>query len=707
MFQGGAYQQASNFETYELSLEGTWWDNKVGFEVAYYEQKHFSKSSNPLQGEQARMIYIDPNRYIIGTTNGQKDGPWIPNPNFLQPTMSSFWQGNHLTNDRDSFRATAFMELHANDFLEEGFMTKLLGRLRVTGVYQTRTLRDAEAYGRFKIDADAVKAAIEGDTALSFATYRTGIVAALPYTGSVDFGAINSIVDLQGINLKPMPYGGARARPPLDLTWNSWSQKDNAFVDFEATTYNLDDNQNYPAAFFSGKGLEKLDSQVIVGQQYLWADSIVLFGSWRKDKQRSTSISAPRGTGPYGNDGDDVLDPDFLAGPKSENLGLDANEETTSWGITVHTPPELKEMLPSGMDLSLYYSEASNFQPTAGRVNVYNEVIAPVSGETEERGFILSLLNGKLVARFNQYETSTVNNSFDVGGVSASEGILIGLVEQLDNPDNVSQGFTAADSQAVLPPQGVIDVNGFVPDWVNFEAVTNRNSGDNGRQDYVSKVNEIEITYNPNSNWTMMIGISRQETTLSNTYPVLQQYVNDFVIPNWVNSAFAKNYFIDEDATTTLASRAQTSIVDPVLQALTQDGLVTIEQREWHVKFNTSYRFGRDHDMIPDFLGDFTIGGGIRWQDKLGIGFGVSQNEFGNYAKDPDKPFYGPDQAFVDLFFRSQYELQRGHILSVQLNIKDLTNHNELVPFYANPDGRKLYRFLEGRVISLSATLEF
>jgi hypothetical protein len=41
------------------------------------------------------------------------------------------------------------------------------------------------------------------------------------------------------------------------------------------------------------------------------------------------------------------------------------------------------------------------------------------------------------------------------------------------------------------------------------------------------------------------------------------------------------------------------------------------------------------------------------------------------------------------------------------LNVKDLTDHDELVPFYANPDGSRFYRILEGRLFVLSATLEF
>jgi len=43
----------------------------------------------------------------------------------------------------------------------------------------------------------------------------------------------------------------------------------------------------------------------------------------------------------------------------------------------------------------------------------------------------------------------------------------------------------------------------------------------------------------------------------------------------------------------------------------------------------------------------------------------------------------------------------------LQLNIKDLTNNDGLIPFVANPDGGKFYRIEEGRLISASATINF
>jgi hypothetical protein len=218
---------------------------------------------------------------------------------------------------------------------------------------------------------------------------------------------------------------------------------------------------------------------------------------------------------------------------------------------------------------------------------------------------------------------------------------------------------------------------------------------------------EIEISYNPTPQWTLLLTLAQQETVTSNVFPTVNQFVDDFVIPTWVNTNFAQNFILNPDTGQTLAERAQTTIVDPARQAASLAGIPSYEQREWRVNLNTSYNFGRNNDMIPDWLGDFTIGGGIRYQDRMGIGFGLHTDEFGDIAFNPDDAYWAPSQTFIDLFFRSVYQLSDSRDLILQLNIKDVTDHDGVYPFYAQPDGSKLYRFLEGRLVTVSATLTF
>jgi hypothetical protein len=714
LFNGGTAQQGADWEIYNASIEGNYFQNRLGFEVAYYEQKFDSRGNNSLQGIQQRTIYIDPNVYLLATTDGTADGPLMPNPNFGRPVMGGNTGGNDLTNDRDGFRIQAYGDIRFDDFMnEDSWLTKLLGRLTITGLLDESSVFNKQAYSRGdRIDQATLAAAIGGGDVNGYVwpAERSGQQFALPVKNNTDFLSINSLSDLAGVGIQGVSYGRERSHLQGNLynTYTGWDQHNARFTTFDTEVRTLwDDESNYPAAFFASKRLTEVDSKVLVAQSYLWDNTIVLTGTWRSDESSTASVSAPTVAGRP--DVDNTLLESYVVGPRSRDLVKTYDDETTSWSAVVHTPDFIKEKLPSGMNLSLHYAESDNFVPSGANVNIYNELVPAQSGKTEEMGFTVGAFDGKLLARFNWFETTAANNRFENAAVNAPAGILVNLAHQLDNPANVAQGFTAADAQAVLPPQGVIDISGFQVDWNNPNAATqNRNSADTGTQDFAAEGMEIEIAYNPTPKWTILATIARQETVKSNTFPVMQDFVNSFVIPQWVNSDFAKNYYINDDASQTLADLAQTVIVDNVTRGALQDGSPSIEQSEWRFSINTSYNLGEFNDAtVLKYLGNITVGGGIRWQDKVGIGFGVAQNELGDYAFDLNQPYWGDDTLFVDVFARFRWDLANDREFALQINIKDLTNNSGLQPYVANPDGSVLYRILEGRLLTASATFSF
>jgi hypothetical protein len=703
LFSGGHSQQHADWEVFTASIEGNYFDNRLGFTASFYQQDFASRSNNTLQGNLNRSIYIDPNEFLIGTTDGTGDGPLLPNPNYGRPVMGGSSGGNDLYTNRESSRVQAYYDLQFADFMDEdSWVTKLLGHFTLTGLVEKSREESKEAYGRDAVDwTQLVNVVGGGDTSLfSWANQRIGQKWALPVGNDMNFLNISSIGDLAGANIGAVPFGRQNFRPTPYASYTAWSPASQAFVEFDTRTFTLNDNDNGSNAFFAGKSTTEVDSQVMVGQSYLWDGMIVLTGTWRNDVQSSGSVGV--GNVPGRTQVENVFLPSYVAGP--QNLAEDADEDTTSWSVMVHTPEFLAERLP--FELSVYASEADNFQPAAGRVTVWNDTIAPITGTTEEKGIIVEAFDGKVSARFNWYETSVQNTSFDIGGISPYAGILTNLVRQLGNPDNISQGFTEAQSRALLAPQGVQDVSGFVPDYANLDAETNRNSGDNGTQDFTAEGMEVEIAYNPTPSWTMLFTVGQQETVTSNTYPELGRLVDEFVIPTWINNTDAQNFFINNDATETLAQQAQRNIVDPYNRGRLQDGNPSKEQAEWRWAFNTSYSLG-NAEFIPNWLGDLTVGGGMRWEDQVGIGFGAIENEFGAWVEDLNQPFFSGTSFFVDVFARMRYQLDDNRSFSLQINIKDLMDNSDLKPFAATPDGNKYYRFTEGRLIALSGTLEF
>ncbi len=711
--------QGADFDVIEASIEGNWLEGRVGFEVAGYDQNFSSWGNNMLQGIENRLIFIDMNQSLMAQ---DASGNWLPNPNYGQPTMGGQYGGNDLFTNRETFRATAYAEIAANDFMDEdSWVTRLLGRLRLTGNYTDRTIESGQAYdGEGGVNPLMVADALNGGDASQGiwnyrADFRKGMSYTLPHNASstgANFLGITSLSDLQGINIGTVPFAGQRDRPVSPASITGWDRINSGFTTFDAEVYRLRENDNYWTTFFTDKSKTKVESKILLGQWWLWDDTIALLGSWRNDKAKSASVSAPNIVIPTPSGGTstlnrprNTLDPDFLAGPK--NLSSIADEDSTSYSVVVHTPDFIREMLPGGTEISLFRSESDNFQPSSSNVNIFNERTPPEGGETIEEGFMLSALDGKLNARVNWFETSAVNSRAENSSVNSYAGILVDLVEGTVFPENVANGWTVADAQAVLPPQGVIDVSGFQPNWANGTAVEARSSNDTATQDFTAEGMEIEISYNPTPEWTLLLTIAQQETVTSNVYATVNQFVDDFVEPVWVNSSFAQGFILNEETGQTLAERAQTSIVDPARKAASLAGIPAYEQREWGINFNTSYNVGRMDGLILDWLGDFTIGGGMRYQDKMGIGFGLHTNEFGEIAFNRDDAYYAPSQTFYDLFFRSVYQLSDKYDLTVQLNIRDLTDHDGLYPFYAQPDGSKLYRIQEGRLATLSGTIEF
>lgn len=713
LFNGGTAQQGADWEVYNASIEGNYFDNRLGFEVSYFEQQFDSWGNNSLQGILQRTIYIDPNVYLISTADRTGTGALVPNPNFGRPVMGGNTGGNNLTTDRDAFRIQGYGEIRFDDFMaKDRWLTKLLGRFTLTGLIEENSTYNKEAYSRGDpLDYAILAQNIGGGSLTGFAwpAQRSGQQFALPVASDINFLTINSPSDLAGAGIRGVSHGRDRSfgQGIITNSYTGWNQHTERFVDFSSPISTMWNSPNdFPAAFFASKRLTEVESNVLVGQSYLWDGTVVLTGTWRKDKSSTAAVSAPTLAGRT--DVDNTYDPAYLRGPRSSDLVETYNDKTTSWSAVVHTPDFIQRRIPGNIALSFHYAKSDNFVPSGSNVNIYNELVAAISGKTEEKGFTLGALDGKLNARFNWFETDSANNRFENGAISTPATILQNLAHQLDNPLNVAQGFTAADAQAVLPPQGVIDVSGFVVDWNNPNAAsTSRNSADTGTRDFSAKGMEIEIAYNPTEKWTVLLTAGQQKTVTSNTYPVMKQFVESFVIPNWVNSSFAQKFYINDAGTQTLAELAQTAIVENVQRAALEDGKPTIEQAEWRWSVNSSYHLGRFNEGILKWFGDMSVGGGLRWEDKVGIGFGVSRNALGDYALDLNQPYWSDTTMFVDAFVRSTWKLRDNRSFTFQVNVKDLTNNDDLKAYVANPDGSQLYRILEGRLFTASATFEF
>lgn len=166
-----------------------------------------------------------------------------------------------------------------------------------------------------------------------------------------------------------------------------------------------------------------------------------------------------------------------------------------------------------------------------------------------------------------------------------------------------------------------------------------------------------------------------------------------------------------------LASVFQRTVLNPYNTAISADGAAVHELRRWRANFVGNYDFQRES------LKGFGVGAGVRWLDKAAIGYPVAsfRADFtpvpaGAPALPSDlrisdvrNPFYGPTEMRYDGWLSYQRKILKGTVgMRVQLNVRNLFTHNELVPVVINPDGKAaVYSIAEGRKVSFSTKFSF
>jgi hypothetical protein len=102
------------------------------------------------------------------------------------------------------------------------------------------------------------------------------------------------------------------------------------------------------------------------------------------------------------------------------------------------------------------------------------------------------------------------------------------------------------------------------------------------------------------------------------------------------------------------------------------------------------------------------VGGGVRWQDKVALGYGVTTNSLGSLIYDLNKPYFGPAQTSYDLWLGYERKLSKKLKWKIQLNAKDLFQNDKLIPIAAQPDGTiATYRIAPETLYMLTNTFSF
>lgn len=738
LIDGDNKEEWSNWDTYNIALEQSFFDNKLAYELAYNRESY----------NQGQQSFLNSGKVAINIDVNSHFGDGTPNPNVGRPFVSdsgAFGNSGRDT-DREDTRFTAVGEYDFRDLNNDSWITRALGRHTVTGLYsQSSVTSQNRSWMRWGTSDDygsLVNQSIIDDN------WR--VISAVSYIGPSVLGANSA----SGLRLDPL---GAVQTPTsgeihiFDSHWNAPSVDPGAY--WLNTRNGADSTQaENPANYVGWRTVplevvsadagfrdelttdarlvrDRVTSNALVLQSYFWDGAIVGTYGWRQDKarnwSRTTDIVAGRADLSqlwFREEG--YVDPDSSLPVSDER---DPQEiESNSWSVVAH----LNELLPDNalpIQISAFYNKSENFKPSAGRANIYGEALPPPSGETTDYGIVVSSKEGRYSLKVNKYETSVTNDSSDVMDAHFWK---IGIVENWgynfaykfannagqswEQNFNPLAGQTAEQAAAMekaatdawfanLPPEN------FQQAWnLQFDPTTGSQglqtfqnpNGLAATQDSVSEGYEIEFIASPTDNLRFSMNASKTEAMRNNVGGIMAEWIE---ARTEVFNGPAGDIRMWSGGGTPIRDWWKANVLAPYTLLKLQEGAANPELREWRFNAVANYSF------TDGFLNGASFGGAYRWQDDVVIGYAPMLMEDGEtYTFDLENPYRGPSEDGVDLWVGYGKALNDKVDWRIQLNVRNVLADDELIPVTVQWDGSPgAYRISPDRTWTVTNTFTF
>ncbi len=676
-------RQSDSFRAYNVTLEQDFWQNHAGIQLAYDRQRIDRRSKNSFfsQGN-SNHIYIDTS---VTLPNG------LANPNVGRP-FAVYGQSNWLEKfeEREGKRATAFLKYDFKDLRPA--WASWLGRHALTGFYEDNAVNQINY---------RVPTTVQGEAAQQFSNTALNTIgrrpALLVYMGPSVIGNNNPV------RLEPIRIGEIGPGPTADISYFARRGDATDPGQTRVAPARLDEIAGPGSA-----SREVIRSQAVVLQSYWLKENLITTLSWRRDED--FFVSQPMAF---------TANPNNPNDPGKSRFGFNdfsffgetpppfVSKEIKSFGTVVRWPSQFPRLrLPAGLELSVFFNRSENFTPLGGRINSFGESWSSPAGKTKEYGFNLSGWQNKLTLRVNWFETSIVGASssptnYTIATVnSVLQTAATWAVEANANPQLAGLRAAQLDLLFSALPSNYRDlyqfkVSGTSPGISVTGSTSSGLSGSTDTRDFVAKGTEVDLVYNPTNRWRILANVARQETVQSNSYPFTRRFV-EIMRPVWnqLSNVPRGSYPPGFQPGATLPANTQTygqwldiNVYVPLTTALATDGSVSAEQRKWRSNLITNYTFGSDSVFGPKLKG-FGIGGGVRWQDKVGIGYPASRNPDGSVTIDVAHPYYAPADTSVDAWISYERAIWQKRIKwKVQLNGRNLLAERDLIPVTVQPWG--------------------
>jgi outer membrane receptor protein involved in Fe transport len=440
LIDGNNKDEFTNWRAGNVAIDQTFLDDRVGVDLTYDYQRYHNGQESFLNGQNGG--------YAIGIDMNTELADGSANPNVGRPYVGNSGQYGNSTDyvARDSKRFTGFGDLRAKDFLGNTWLAKLLGHHVFTALLsQDQKRDDSRSYARWASAPEYTDATLQSADITSGARQIDWIAYLGPSLMNASSAANANLSNVTG-NLTPASYENVRyfnstwkpginpltavAYSPSDAyiftshdeygypVTNTSTQSENPANYIGWTTQNFQtlnaDNGDIASLYTAGtKALNKIKSEGITWQGYMWDGVFVPVFGWRKDTVTNASSTAPKGS-------DNVSIMDYSVDTSAANTIL-ARGESKSWGAVLHTPRALREKMPLETDISLFFDHSANFKADAPRGDIAGDQIPNPTGTTKEYGFVISTLHDRVKLKIDWY-TTTDDNATLAGEAGAGFG---------------------------------------------------------------------------------------------------------------------------------------------------------------------------------------------------------------------------------------------------------------------------------------------
>jgi len=710
----------ANFRNFDASLQQLLFNRKAGFEASFNQQR-WAEGYQSLMNQASPYISIDPNTKM-----------WTgeANPNFGRPFISTAGAASFNRQKVNTMRAKFFYELNLQEKLNNrlgGILGKhVLSLLGQKEVFTTESHSGGSMFytpDLWTNGNNQARTAAQSKQIVTWVYIGPSLLNATSPSGANLQGLQQNLMNLPNeINGKGVVLARVQA-PSVAVA------RDSAYNAYTTPLTVLREDREVTHTAGSASINERtLDSQAFAMQSnWLWDRVVTTFG-WRKEKSSIASINAPFESS---GEGYRVVDSPAFTLSNPSVVPQAFRKQVFAWSAVAKAPEPWLKRVPVVSALNVYYGSSENFSPpTTKTVDAFGKEFGPPRGITKEKGLYVEAFNGRVTARLNFFET-TQTGSFNgtVGGIPAAIMSIYGQAVTMVRTGQIPDGGGGLPVGFVAPPQALLDT--FKARIQNGSLFTT-DPGVRDTSDAVTKGKEVEVMFRPTRGLSLIFNVSEQESVRSNTGAAVRKLLFDTptatgkpIATEWKNE-WAYQIPLNVGALPAIGSRTDVNILANNFQALalnrfntaaSADGAAVQELRKWRANLVANY------DFQGDRLKGFGVGTGLRWLDKAAIGFPVvslradlTPVPAGAPAllsdvrvSDVRHPFYGPTEMRYDGWVSYQRKIVGGKYgMKLQLNVRNLFTHDELVPVAINPDGKAaVYSIAESRKFTFTTKFSF